>query len=868
MANRYWVGGTANWDGTAGTKWATTSGGTGGASVPSPADDVFFSNLSTGTCTISAGNGGAKSINCTGFAGTITGTSGINVGGSITLSAGMTYTHSGTIVIIGAGTLTTAGKTFSTLTINGSGITVTLGDALTLGTRTLTIQTGTFNTANYNVTAGIITSNNSNTRTITLGSSTVTSQGAAGLNIATSTGLTFNAGTSQINLTTGSASLSATSQTFYNVSFTSSQAGTRIITGANTFNNLTLNASSSGLSALSINSNQTVNGTLTCAGVSAIARGFVRSDIIGTTRTITANAISADDCDFRDITLAGTASGASPTRAGDCGGNSGITFPATKTVYFNFASTANWNSTAWATTPSGTPNISNFPLAQDTATFTDSGSASTVATIFGFNIGTLDASGRTSAMTLNLNGTCNFYGNFTLGSGVTIAGTSTQTLSGRGTQTFTSAGKTITFGIIIDAPFSTFSIAGAFTSSNGIILNRGTFNANNYNLTCTSFSSNNALVRTISMGSGLWTLSGTINVWTTATTTNLTFNKDTANILLSDSTTTGRNFNGGTLSFNKLTIGGATGTSTTAISSANTFTELASTKTVAHTIRFSDSQTINTWAVTGTAGNVVTVNSAIVGTRVTINLTNVTSGIDYLNVSDIGVSDVNKFYVGANSTDGGNNLNVYFTASPGGGISVSILELLTLTDSSFGEGLFLVSTTESETLTDTQSNNATFDGTVTESVTESEAQDVIAIFSSGVIETTPITSVEFANAIFTLTTTESEALSDIAIGQREFTYNVTELETITDTTAATYLFVGSTIEPIVLTDAVTSLAIFNSAQLESFLLTDKIIGRGWFAVQDGQTSDWVLINDNQASAWQEINKVQSPDWQNIDDAQS
>jgi len=40
-ADRYWVGGTANWDGTAGTKWATSSGGNGGASVPTTADDVL-----------------------------------------------------------------------------------------------------------------------------------------------------------------------------------------------------------------------------------------------------------------------------------------------------------------------------------------------------------------------------------------------------------------------------------------------------------------------------------------------------------------------------------------------------------------------------------------------------------------------------------------------------------------------------------------------------------------------------------------------------------------------------------------------------------------------------------------------------------
>ena len=42
MADRYWVGGTAAWDGTAGTKWALTSGGAGGQAIPTSADDVFF----------------------------------------------------------------------------------------------------------------------------------------------------------------------------------------------------------------------------------------------------------------------------------------------------------------------------------------------------------------------------------------------------------------------------------------------------------------------------------------------------------------------------------------------------------------------------------------------------------------------------------------------------------------------------------------------------------------------------------------------------------------------------------------------------------------------------------------------------------
>ena len=335
MADRYWRGGTANWDGTAGSKWAATAGGPTGASVPTTADDVFFDATSSGTCTIASGNTGAKSINCTGFTGTIAGTSNITVAGSVTLDAGMTYTHTGTMTLSGTGTLTTAGKAFSGVTVNGSGITVTLGDALNISTRSIT-------------------------------------------------------------------------------------------------------------------------------------------------------------------------------------------------------------------------------------------------------------------------------------------------------------------------------------------LTQGAFDAANYNLTCTGFASSNTNTRTLTMGSGLWTLSGTGNVWVTNI-TNLTFNKDTADILLSNTTTTARTFAGGGLTFNKLTIGGATGTSTTSFAGANTFSELASTKTVAHTIRLNlaaNGMTVGVWSVTGTSGNVVTVDSNVAGTQRNFNLTNVTSGIDYLSVKDIAVNQANRFYVGANSTDGGNNSNVIFTAAP------------------------------------------------------------------------------------------------------------------------------------------------------------------------------------------------------------
>lgn len=668
MADRYWVGGTASWDGTAGTKWAATSGGPGGETVPTSADDVFFSASSTGTVTIATGNTGAKSINCTGFTGTLTGTADITVSGNITLVAGMTYSHTGTVTINATATLTTAGKAFSGLVVSGTGITVTLGDALSISNRTIIVSNGTFDTANYSVTAGSLNSTGTSSRTIKLGTSTVTLSGGIGISFGANN-LTFDAGTSQVNLTSSSGTLAA-SHTFYNVTFTSRTGGTnvRAISGSNTFNNLTSNAIGAGstLIQLSINANQTVSGTFDCSGANATNRAFIQSNAPGTAYTITANSILANYCDFRDITLAGAAANAAPTGAGDCGGNSGITFPAAKTVYRVGTDTTWVGSSSWALSSGGSGSNANFPLAQDTIVINNDTTLTGTLKLALYNIGTLDCSNRTTGISVDHNTGAYRYGSYTLGSGVSIVGTSRQDFYGRGTMDFTSAGKTITFPIEVNAPGGTFRLGDAFNATNTFTVTRGTFTANDYNFTCLRFNSSGANTRTISMGSGLWTLTGTGTV-VDMISTGRTFNKNTANILLSDTSSTSRLFLGGAnTSFNKLTIGGATGTSATTFGSSNmSFTELASTKTVAHTITFGGNHgTIDVWSATGTAGNVVTVNSNSPGTRRTFTLTNVTSGIDYLNVTDIGELSGNKFYVGANSTNGGNNSNVYFTAPP------------------------------------------------------------------------------------------------------------------------------------------------------------------------------------------------------------
>jgi hypothetical protein len=627
--------GTGNWSD---DQWSDTSGGSVSTdNFPLAQDTAVFDESTTGgTHTMNNVLIDVSGIDMSArtSALTLSLTSGQRIHGNWTFGSGITLTGAQPISFYGRNTqvITSAGKTFSGgIAVTSYGGTVELADALNVGGNALTVTDGTFDTKGYNVTAGALSSSNSNVREIKLGASTVTL--SSQVSFTTSINLAFDAGTSSIVVTATNAQLQRRQPNILQCVFTSTAAGTHTINQSNTFNSLSITApASANLRQVSFTADQTITGTLTAAGATAVRRIMLRSNTVGTTRTLTVGTLSADDCDFKDITIAGTAAGGSPTRAGDCGGNSGVTFPAPKTVYWNLAGTQNWSSTAWATTSGGVPATNNFPLAQDTTVFDDTGSAGTVTVNGAFNIGTLDMSARTSAMTLQGNTVYSIYGNWTFGSGVTHGGTPTIIFSGRGTSTITSAGKTFSGGITIDCGTGTVQLADALElpAARTLALTSGTFDAVSYNVTAGRHLYS-ASGTTLKMGSGTWTLSGTGNVWTASG--GLTLYKGTADILLSSTSTVARTFQGSSLSYNKLTIGGATGTSTLTISSNNQFTELASTKTVAHTIALgNDIQTFGKWSVTGTAGNVVT----LTGTGTSHILAGAcTDGIDYLAMGSI-----------------------------------------------------------------------------------------------------------------------------------------------------------------------------------------------------------------------------------------
>lgn len=278
MANRYWVGGTASWDATAGTKWATTSGGAGGSAVPTAADDVFLDGPSGAVTVTISGSRVCRSFTCTGFTGTLTGTSspvlsiGDASGGAMTLVAGMTVGTAPTLNFVstsnngGTGwAITTGGQTLSHMTFDGVGGKWVLQDTVSLFFGAVTLTNGTLDTNSKTMNIHNFASSNSNTRTLTLGSSTINCDrllsAGAFWETTTTTGLTFSGASSTIVLGPTSSGLTRNFNggglTYGTLSYTATgSTGRMVVAGSNTFN--TINVGSGRSIAFTVGTTNTV----------------------------------------------------------------------------------------------------------------------------------------------------------------------------------------------------------------------------------------------------------------------------------------------------------------------------------------------------------------------------------------------------------------------------------------------------------------------------------------------------------------------------------------------------------------------------------------------------------------------------------
>lgn len=529
MADRYWVGGAGTWNGTSTTNWSTTSGGAAGASAPTSADDVFFdANSATSglNYTVNSDPGAVcKSLN---LAGTAERTLYMNV--ALDVYGNITW---GSNVIVRTFMITMKNAAPATITTNGVNpfLTPYIQSFMLQGAGLVTIL-GTFGSSargasiSISGAGGIASSNN----TIYSGSSFSTTNTSVPVQLPGCTvyaeqwslyaANTMSAADAPASIFAGTVFIGG-GKTYNNLEFVNSTNNDLLIRDANTFTgSLTIPATTTaGVRAVVLEANQVISGTLSVTPFGfANSRCMLRSNVIGTPRTLTCGAVgSLVDVDFRDIEIAGGAvSGGSVTgtRLGDCGGNSGIAFPVAKTVYY-FGTSAGTNDfsvrTNWSLAiggPSGTDEGSAFPLAQDTAVipanYPPSGASLRIAN--NFNIGTLDMSARTTGQTLTLQyqAAAPFHGGLKFPSGtnavsITTTG-STMLFYGRGAMEIsgtTSFAGNFPCSILMEAPGGTLALSGTSNFNMGsqtFSLIRGTLNLNNKPLLCYAFNSSGAVV--------------------------------------------------------------------------------------------------------------------------------------------------------------------------------------------------------------------------------------------------------------------------------------------------------------------------------------------------------------------------------------
>lgn len=353
-ASRYWVGGgsSANWSATGNTNWSATSGGANNASVPSSGDDVFFDGVGGGASNSTLDTSFTiNSIDFNGYSNTFTHETGniatviLTIAGSgvvYRLSSTMTYSTGATnpakhaTVFTGtSGTtkITMNGKnTTGAYTINGPGGTFQFQDAFTNNAATgqvLTLTAGTLDANNQAVTILGLSSSNTNTRAVLMGSNIWTLVGAL-WDTSTTTGLTLTPGASTIKIQPlGSGyTFNGGGLTYNNMWITGVTGSPFVFTGTNTFNDFKDDDTSA--HTITFPNVTTTVSTFTVSGVDSTHK--ITLARTGASGTFTLSASTGQICrDFLSISNSAATGGASwfaGANSTNGGGNSGWTFTA------------------------------------------------------------------------------------------------------------------------------------------------------------------------------------------------------------------------------------------------------------------------------------------------------------------------------------------------------------------------------------------------------------------------------------------------------------------------------------------------------------------------------------------------------------
>jgi hypothetical protein len=772
-----------------------------------------------------------KNLDLTGYTGVASGDP--YMYGNLTLGTGGSYSSGFDCTFKGSGTLITSGAQIVTLVCDTGGGTVTLGDSLSLSE--INVNSGTFSTSasNHSITTLRFESQTTSVRTINFNSSTVTVTNPFSWLINT-TNLTLT-GTYNLIFSGNGITFTGFGLSYHNVSFTGTTVSSILVfADANSFNTLTISSATAvGVKQVQFIANQTITN-MVCAGSSRQNRIGLYSDLIGVNRTLTVGTwTTKENVDFRNIIAAGASAPWSGTSLGNCGGNTSITFDAPKTVYWNLAGTQTVFAAGWALTSGGTPSLANQPLAQDTCVFDNTGSAGAI-TFSLCNIGTIDMSARTSVMTITVaSSTCEMYGNWVSGSGTLISGA--PNFRGPSPQTITSGGKS--FGTVYVSSTSSVTLQDAFTGTS-IFLNDGTFDANNYNVTVGNVSTLTTRAKTLAMGTGTWSISSSgISAWD-LNITNLTV---TGSATISMTSASSKSFNSGSSTkYENITINQGGAGQLTFVGSTK-FANITNTHSAigATSVRFT-AGTINEFTafnLTGESGRACTLTS-----------TTTTQAI---------LRKSGTWNVGANSTNGGNNTGLSFTA--GGGIDFLVISNINGITSGT---IYASSVAESASGVDAIRANLPVFSSINETASGVDSVSSVRLFISTATESASGVDTSSAFAAFRCAVVEASSGVDASSAQASLGGTVSETASGIDDATRTTVFTDALLEAASGLDRVAPPgSVFNTAVSENIAALDLFSALYlWNLIDDGQTPNWQNVNNAQSPTWTDVNDSQAPGW--------
>lgn len=267
--------------------------------------------------------------------------------------------------------------------------------------------------------------------------------------------------------------------------------------------------------------------------------------------------------------------------------------------------------------------------------------------------------------TLNNNGR-NIYGNLTVSTGMTLtAGTGKTDFRGTAAgKTITTSGKTFDFPLEFVGTGSVWSLQDNLTvgSTRLVTLSAGTLNANGNNVSLGTFASTGTTARTLTIGSGTWTVEGSgATAWNTAT-TGLTITASTGAISMTSASA--KTFVGSGKTWPTLNQAGA---GALTITGNNTFANITnSVQPTTVTLTAGSTQTVTSFTLSGTAGSLVTLNSSSAGSQATLTDSTGTNTVTNTDIKDIAAAGGATWlaYTADGNVDSGNNTGWVFASTP------------------------------------------------------------------------------------------------------------------------------------------------------------------------------------------------------------